>query len=102
VSLFLFVSGNIGQYLIEKKDMDRQIGMLLQGVIFTGLTLFILYILKRKNPDVFSNIGLKGVKSSSKLIVGITLPFTLALLGILTAYIFGGIENVRYFASSSH
>lgn len=101
VSLFLFVSGNIGQYLIEKKDMDRQIGMLLQGVIFTGLTLFILYILKRKNPDVFSNIGLKGVKSSSKLIVGITLPFTLALLGILTAYIFGGIENVRFNFTSS-
>ena len=101
VSLFLFVSANIGQYLIEKQDMDRQIGMLLKGVIFTGLTLFILYILKRKNPDVLSNIGLKGVKSSSKLIVGITLPFTLALLGILTAYIFGGIENVRFNFTSS-
>lgn len=101
MSLFLFVSGNIGQYLIEKQDMDRQIGMLLQGVIFTGLTLFILYILKRKKPDVFSNIGLKGVKSSSKLIVGITLPFTLVLLGILTAYIFGGIENVRFNFTSS-
>ena len=94
VSLFLFVSGNVGQYLIEDQGMNRQIGMLLQGVIFTGLTLFVLYILKRKFTDVFNNIGLKGVKSSSKLIVGITLPIILLVSGILTAYLLGGIENV--------
>jgi len=94
VSLFLFVSGNVGQYLIRTQGMDRQLGMLLQGVIFIGLTLFVLYILKRGNPNVFKNIGLKGVNSSSKLIVGITLPFILLVSGILTAYLFGGIENI--------
>lgn len=81
--------------MIETQGMDRQIGMLLQGVIFTGLTLFVLYILKKKNPDVFKNIGLKGVNSPSKLIVGIALPFILLASGILTAYLFGGIENIR-------
>lgn len=96
VSLFLFVSGNIGQYLIENKGLDKAIGMLLQGVIFTCLTLLILHILKRKTPDLFSNIGLKGLNSPSKLIVGITLPCILVLLGIVTAYLFGGIENVRF------
>jgi uncharacterized protein len=95
VSLFLFISGNIGRYFIETQGMDRQIGMLLQGVIFTGLTLFVLYILKRKNSEVLKNISLKSVNSSSKLIIGIALPFILLVSGILTAYIFGGIENVR-------
>ncbi|MGF7087761.1 membrane protease YdiL (CAAX protease family) [Kroppenstedtia sanguinis] len=101
VSLFLFVSGNIGRYLIETQGVDQQIGMLLQGVIFTGLTLFVLYILKRKNSDVFENIGLKGVNSPSKLIVGIALPFILLISGILTAYLFGGIENVSLNLSTS-
>lgn len=95
VSLFLFVSGNVGRYLIETQAMDRQIGMLLQGVIFTGLTLLVLYILKKKNPKVFKNIGLRGIRSSSKLIVGIALPFILLGSGIYTAYLFGGIENIR-------
>ncbi|WP_200411470.1 type II CAAX endopeptidase family protein [Virgibacillus salexigens] len=94
VSLFLFVSGNVGRYLIETQDMDRQIAMLLQGVIFTGLTLVLLFVLKRTSPNIFINIGVKGVNSLSKLIVGIALPFTLLLSGILTAYLFGGIENV--------
>lgn len=94
VSLFLFVSGNVGRYLIETQGMGRQIAMLLQGVIFTGLTIVVLFILKRKNPDMFKNIGLKGVNSSSKLIVGIALPLILLVSGILTAYLFGGIENV--------
>lgn len=94
VSLFLFISGNVGRYLIEIQGMDRQIGMLLQGVIFTGLTLFVLTIFKRKNSDVFKNIGLKGVISPSRLIIGIALPFILLVLGILTAYLFGGIENI--------
>lgn len=95
VSLFLFVSGNVGQYLIETQGMDKQIAMLLQGMIFTGLTLVVLFVLKRENPDLLKNIGLKGVNSSSKLIVGIALPFILLVSGILTAYLFGGIENVR-------
>ena len=94
VSFFLFISGNIGQYLIKVQGMDRQIGLFLQGVIFTGLTLFVLFILKRRDPDVFKKIGLKGVSSSSRLIVGIALPFILVLSGILTAYLFGGIKNV--------
>ncbi len=101
VSLFLFVSGNIGQYLIETHGMDRQIGVLIQGVIFTGLTVFVLHILKRKRTDVFKNIGLKGVKSSYRLIVGISLPFILVTTGVLTAYLFGGIENVRLNLSTS-
>ncbi|WP_101842549.1 CPBP family intramembrane glutamic endopeptidase [Halobacillus sp. Marseille-P3879] len=101
VSLLLFVAGNVGQYLIETQDMDRQIGMLLQGVIFTGLTLFVLFILKRKNPEVIKNIGLKGFNSPSRLIVGIALPFVLVTLGILTAYLFGGIENVRFNLTTS-
>ncbi len=95
VSLFLFVSGNVGQYLIETQGMDKQIAMLLQGMIFTGLTLVVLFVLKRENPDLLKNIGLKGVNSSSKLIFGIALPFILLVAGILTAYLFGGIENVR-------
>src|SRR5690625_1164501 len=68
--------------------------MLLQGVIFTGLTLIVLYILKRKTPELFKRIGLKGVKSLSKMAIGIALPFILLGLGILTAYLFGGIENL--------
>lgn len=95
VSLFLFVSGNVGQYLIETQGMDKQIAMLLQGMIFTGLTLVVLFVLKRENPDLLKNIGLKGVNSSSKLMFGIALPFILLGSGILTAYLFGGIENVR-------
>lgn len=95
VSLFLFVSGNVGQYLIETQGMDKQIAMLLQGMIFTGLTLVVLFVLKRENPDLLKNIGLKGVNSSSKLMLGIALPFILLVSGILTAYLFGGIENVR-------
>ena len=74
--------------------MDRQVGMLLQGVIFTGLTLIVLYMLKRKNPDVFKNIGLRGANSRSKLIIGIALPFILLVSGVSTAYLFGGIENI--------
>ncbi|MEW9676072.1 CPBP family intramembrane glutamic endopeptidase [Lentibacillus sp. L22] len=94
VSVFLFVTDNFGQYLIETHGMDRKIAMLLQGVIFTGLTLIVLYILKRKSPELFKSIGLKGVNSSSKLAIGIALPFILLVLGILTAYLLGGIENV--------
>ncbi|WP_212962784.1 CPBP family intramembrane glutamic endopeptidase [Siminovitchia fordii] len=80
--------------MIEAQGLDRQIGMLVQGVIFTGLTLVVLYRLKRRNPEMFKNIGLKGVNSPSKLIVGIALPFILLVSGVLTAYLFGGIENV--------
>ena len=94
VTLFLFVSGNVGQYLIEAQDIDRKIAMLLQGTIFTGLTLIVLYILKRKNPISFKSIGLKGINSSSKMAIGIALPFILLGVGILTAYLFGGIENL--------
>lgn len=95
VSLFLFVSGNVGQYLIETQGMDKKIAMLLQGMIFTGLTLVVLFVLKRENPDFLKNIGLEGVNSLSKLMFGIALPFILLVSGILTAYLFGGIENVR-------
>jgi len=94
ISLFLFVSGNVGRYLIETQDIDRKVAMLLQGVIFTGLTLIVLYILKRKTPELFKRIGLKGVKSSSNMAIGIALPLILLGLGILTAYLFGGIENL--------
>lgn len=95
VSLFLFVSGNVvGRFLVETQGIDKQKAVLLQGVIFTGLTLVVMFILKRKNPDLFKNIGLKGVNSSSKLLVGIALPFILLVSGIFTAYLFGGIENV--------
>ncbi|WP_409369120.1 CPBP family intramembrane glutamic endopeptidase [Lysinibacillus sp. 38-6] len=94
VSLFLFLSGNVGRYLIETHGMDSQMAMLIQGMIFTGLTLLVLFVIKRKNRDIFKFIGLKGVQSSSKLIVGIALPFILLVLGILTAYLLGGIENV--------
>lgn len=95
VSVFLFVSGNVGQYLIETQDMDRKVAVLLQGMIFTGLTLIVLYILKRKSPESLQSIGLKGVNSSSKMAIGIALPFVLLGVGILTAYLFGGIENLR-------
>lgn len=94
VSLFLFVAGNVGRYLIETQDMDRKVAVLLQGMIFTGLTLIVLYVLKRKSPESFKSIGLKGVNSSSKMAIGIALPFILLGVGILTAYLFGGIENL--------
>lgn len=94
VSIFLFISSNVGQYLIELQYTERKIALLIQGVIFTGLTLFVLFILKKRSPNVFKKIGLKGVNSLSKLIVAIALPIILVLLGILTANLFGGIENV--------
>ena len=94
VSLFLFISGNTGRYLIETHGFNRQIAMLLQGVIFTGLTAIVLFLLKLKNPNIFKKIGLSGIKSYPKLIIGLVLPFILLVLGILTAYLIGGIENV--------
>ncbi|WP_042470544.1 CPBP family intramembrane glutamic endopeptidase [Bacillus ndiopicus] len=94
VSLFLFVSASVGQYLIEMQSLSRQLGMFLQGIIFTALTIIVLYLLKRKNPDVLARIGLKGMNSFPKLLVGIALPFILLISGILTAYLLGGIENV--------
>ncbi|MDN7226741.1 type II CAAX endopeptidase family protein [Planococcus sp. N064] len=94
VTLFLFISGNTGRYLIETHGFSRQIAMLLQGVIFTGLTTMVLFLLKQKNPSIFKNIGLSGIKSYPKLIIGLVLPFALVVLGILTAYFIGGIENV--------
>lgn len=95
VTLFLFVSGNTGQYLIHSHGMDRELGMLLQGVIFTSLTLLFLYMLRRRNPEVLENTGLKHAHASSRLIVGLVLPFALLLTGILSAYAFGGIDHVR-------
>src|SRR5690625_800694 len=68
--------------------------MLLQGVIFTGLTLIVLYILKKKSPESLKSISLKGVNSSSKMAIGIALPFILLGVGVLTAYLLGGIENL--------
>jgi len=94
ISIFLFVSGNVGQYLIKTQDMDQKVAMLLQGGIFTGLTLIVLYILKRKSPEALKSIGLKGVHSSTKMAIGIALPFILLGLGVLTAYLLGGIENL--------
>src|SRR5690625_359283 len=94
VSVFLFVSGNVGRYLIETQDMEQKVAMLLQGVIFNELTLIVLYMLKKKSPESFKSIDLKGVNSSSKMVIGITLPFILLGLGILTAYLLGGIENL--------
>ena len=94
ISVFLFISGNVGRYLIEAQDMNRKVAMLLQGGIFTGLTLIVLYILKRKSPGSLKSIGLKGVNSSTKMAIGIVLPFILLGLGILTAYLLGGIENL--------
>ncbi|UOQ83496.1 CPBP family intramembrane glutamic endopeptidase [Gracilibacillus salinarum] len=101
VSLFLFVSGNLGQYLIENQGANRQIAMLLQGVIFTGATLFVLFILNKRNPGIIRNIGLKGSNSSAKRIVGISLPFILLVSGVLTAYVAGGIENVSLHVTPS-
>lgn len=95
VSVFLFISGNIGRYLMETQGMNRQTALLLQGVIFTSLTLVVLCWLKTKNPALFKLIGLKGVRSFTKLFIGISIPFFLLLSGIFTAVLFGGIENVR-------
>nr|WP_285874171.1 CPBP family intramembrane glutamic endopeptidase [Halalkalibacter oceani] len=66
----------------------------MQGVIFTGLTLVVLYRLKRKNPALLQDIGLRGGHSPFKRIVGLVLPFLLLLSGIATAYLVGGIENI--------
>ena len=95
VSLFLFVAGNVGRYLIETQNVDRKVAMPLQGGIFTGLTLIVIYILKKKSPELIRSIGLKGVISLPRMVVGIALPFILLGVGILTAYLFGGIENLR-------
>jgi len=94
VSLFLFISGSVGRILIETQDVERKVAMLVQGIIFTGLTLIVLYVLKRKSPGSFKSIGLEGVTSSSKMANGIALPFILLVVGILTSYIFGGIDNL--------
>lgn len=59
VSIFLFISGNIGRYLIETQGVNRETGLFLQGIMFTGLTLVVLYWLKAKNPDLFKDIDLK-------------------------------------------
>src|SRR5699024_8541925 len=75
--------------------MNRKVTMLIQGGIFTGLTLIALYILKRKSPELIKSIGLKGVISLPRMVVGIALPFILLGGGILTAYLLGGIENLR-------
>src|SRR5699024_12078846 len=80
--------------LIEIQDVDRKVAMIVQGIIFTGLTLIVLYVLKRKSPGSFKSIGLKGVTSSSKMAIGIALPFILLVVGILTSYIFGRIDNL--------
>src|SRR5699024_12590718 len=95
VSLFLFVAGNVGQYLIETQNIDRKLAMLLQGGIFTVLTLIALYILKKKSPELIKSIRLKDVISLPRIDLGIALPFILLGGGILTAYLFGGIENLR-------
>src|SRR5699024_28134 len=95
LSVFLFISGNVGRYLIEAHNMNRKVAVLLQGGIFTAITLIVLYILKRKSIGSLKSIGLKGVNSSTKMAIGIVLPFILLGLGILTAHLLGGIENLR-------
>src|SRR5690625_846522 len=54
VSLFLFVAGNAGQYLIETQNIGRKVAMLLQGGIFTGLTLIVLYIMINTHKNMIS------------------------------------------------
>src|SRR5699024_2043082 len=68
--------------------------MIVQGIIITGLTLIVLYVVKRNSTMSFNSIGLKGVTSSSKMANGIALSFILRVVGILTSYIFGGIDNL--------
>src|SRR5690625_4945401 len=75
ISLFLFLAGNTGQYLINNQGMNRELGMLLQGVIFTGLTVMFLYVFKKRHPNVLKDIELVGVSISAKSIIGILLPF---------------------------
>src|SRR5690625_4365785 len=69
--------------------------MLLLGGIFTGLKLIVIYNLKSKSPIYLKSIGLKCVNSYTKMAIGIALPFILLGLGILTAYLLDGIENLR-------
>lgn len=95
VSIFLFISGNTGRYFIETQGMNRETALFLQGIMFTGLTLAVLYWLKAKNPDLFKNIGLTKADSRTKWFVGAALPLFLLLSGIITAALFGGVENVR-------
>src|SRR5699024_12567388 len=94
VSIFLFISGSVGRILIETQDVERKVAMLVQGIIFTGLTLIVLYVLKRKSPGSFKSIGLKGVNYSSKMAIGIALLFILLVVGILTYYIFDVIYSL--------
>src|SRR5690625_2288353 len=95
VSLFLSFSGNIGQYLIDSQGMNRELGMFLQGIIFTGLTISFLYIFKKKHPNVLADIDLTGISLSPKLIFGLILPFLLLILGVVTASVLVIVENVR-------
>lgn len=95
ISLFLFLAGNTGQYLINNQGMNRELGMLLQGVIFTGLTIIFLYIYIKRHPNVLKDIELVGVSISAKSMIGILLPFILLIAGVLSASMFGIIENVK-------
>src|SRR5699024_12548201 len=60
-----------------------------------SLILIALYKTKIIMPEFINSIGLKGVISLPRMVVGIALPFILLGGGILTAYLFGGIENLR-------
>src|SRR5699024_10135359 len=94
MSIFLFISCIVVKMFIKIPDIERKVAMLVQGIIFTGLTLIVLYVLKRKSPGSFRSIGVKGVTFSCKMAIRIAILFILLVVGIFTAYIVGGIDNL--------
>src|SRR5699024_8211706 len=90
---FLFISGQTGSYLLENTDLSLKLVRFLQGVLFTALTLVLFFFVRRKDGEIVRKIKLGSPKSPGRMKTAILIPFILISLGILSADIFGLVEN---------
>ena len=90
---FLFVSSETGSYLLENTDLPLNLVRFLQGVLFTVLTLVLFFFVRRKDRGIIRKIKLGGPDSPGRMKTAILIPFILISLGILSADLFGLIEN---------
>src|SRR5699024_8885811 len=63
-------------------------------LFLTALPLSVLYRLNTTSPASLKSIASNAVNSLTNMALGIILPFILLGLGILTAHLLGGIENL--------